>query len=86
MTNRVITRMPADWNDTGSYALTEKGEEKYIEMICKRLPDDITWCGDELIGPVDFDVEPFDIHEIISEAMTELIKCDEPEIWDNEYL
>lgn len=82
MTCRIIARMPADWNDTGPYTLTKKGEEKYIEMICKWLPDDIAWCGDELIGDADFDAASFDIHEIIDKARTELFECEEPGIWD----
>ena len=84
MTHRIIARMPADWNDTGSYALTEKGEEKYIELISKRLPDDVTWCGDELIALVNVEAESFNINKIVDEAMREILACDEPGIWEGE--
>ncbi len=85
MTYTVIGRMPPRWNETGVYALTERGYEKYVELICKRLPDDVEWaCDDTLIAPIGFDAESFDIEEIVSDAFSELCACDDPGIWEDE--
>ena len=84
MTYKRVARMPAGWNDTGAFVLTEKGVEKYIELIGNRLPD-ICWCGDDtLIAPVDFDAEALNIDKIVSEAFSEILECDEPYIWEDE--
>lgn len=85
MTYKRVARMPAGWNDTGPLALTEKGMKKYIELIGKRLPDDVSWCEDDtLIAPVDLDVEWFDLKKIVGEAFSEILECDEPGIWEEE--
>ena len=47
----VIAAIPNGWNDDGSgYALTSHGEDTLIHLISKRLPDAVSWCGDELIA------------------------------------
>lgn len=85
MPYKKVARMPAGWNDTGAFALTEKSMKKYIELIGNRLPDDICWCGDDtLIAPVGFDAESFNINKIVHEAMREILACDEPGIWEDE--
>ena len=85
MPYKKVARMPAGWNDTGAFALTEKGMKKYIELIGNRLPDDICWCEDDtLIAPVDFDAEALNIDKIVSEAFSEILECDEPDIWEDE--
>ena len=57
-----------------SFALTEKGMKKYIELIGNRLPDDICWCGDDtLIAPVDFDAEALFIWSAIDVTYCDLI-------------
>ena len=70
--NTVIARIPLNYNDFGGYALTEKGVEKFDELIAKRLPEDISWCGDELIGDVNLDIT-IDINSIIAEASEEMM-------------
>ena len=85
MTHKKVAMMPAGWDNTGTFALTEKGIKKYIELIGKRLPDDICWCGDDsLIAPVDFDAESFNINKVVDEAFNEILECDEPGIWEEE--
>lgn len=57
-----------------SFALTEKGMKKYIELIGNRLPDDICWCEDDtLIAPVDFDAEALFIWSAIDVTYCDLI-------------
>lgn len=83
-TYTVIGRMPPTWKETGVYALTEQGYEKYVELICDRLPDEVEWaCCDELIAPIDFDADSFDINEIVNDAFSELAACDDPDIWED---
>lgn len=77
MASTVIMRVPADYNDRfGDYAPTEKELELLDEEISKRLPDNVFWCGDELIVEMEpgesiedarnrFDV---DIDRIVDEA------------------
>ena len=49
MAATVIGRMPLDYNDFGEYAPTEKDLARLDEEIAKRLPDEVSWCGDELL-------------------------------------
>lgn len=68
-----------------SFCPDGKEHEKYIELIGNRLPDDICWCEDDtLIAPVDFDAEALNIDKIVSEAFSEILECDEPDIWEDE--
>ena len=73
--NKVIARMPYNWNDFGTAALSEAGEEMYISLISKRLPDEIDWCGDELLGPVDLEWDINELGDIISAAYEEMCSC-----------
>ena len=70
-TMHVIARIPLGYNDFGEYALNEAGEEKFIELISKRLPEEVAWCGDEILAPVDSGID-IDIEEIIAEAAEEM--------------
>ena len=71
----VIARMPFNYNNFGSYALTEKGMDKFDELISRRLPECIDWCGDELICDVDAPItrEDLDINAIIEEAAVQML-------------
>ena len=74
MPYKKVARMPAGWNDTGAFALTEKSMKKYIELISNWLPDDICWCEDDtLIAPVDFDAEALFIWSAIDVTYCDLI-------------
>ena len=72
-TMHVIGRIPMDYNDFGADALTEIGQKKFDDLISKRLPDAVYWCGDELIAPVDWDGE-LDVNEIISAARDQMME------------
>lgn len=72
-TMHVIARIPIGYNDFGEYELNEAGEEKFIELISKRLPEEAAWCGDEILAPVDSGIE-IDIKEIIAEAAEEMLR------------
>lgn len=80
--NTVIETMPLDYNDFGQYALTDEGREKFDELISKRIPEGISWCGDELICDVDLDItrDELNIRGIIAEATNEMLNeyGDEP--------
>lgn len=86
----VIATIPNGWNDDGSgYALTSHGEDTLIHLISKRLPDAVSWCGDELIAACDSKRNPdpsipgdFDIDEIVHEAWSELYSMDDSDIWE----
>ena len=72
-----------DYNDFGADALTDKGQEKLDELICSQLHDDVSWCGDELIAPVDWD-GAIEIDEIISAARDEIIEqYQSEEYWES---
>lgn len=80
----VFGRVLSNWNDMGSYSLTDKGEEMYAELICKRMPDNISWCGDELLVELD-EGEPmpeFDFNEAMEEAYQELCAMDDDSLWE----
>ena len=72
-TMHVIGRIPMDYNDFGAAALTHKGQKKLDELICCQLHNDVSWCGDELIAPVDWDGE-LDVNEIISAARDQMME------------
>lgn len=78
-TMHVIARIPLGYNDFGEYALNEAGEEKFVELISKRLPEEAAWCGDEILAPVDADID-IDIGDIISAAGEEMMAMGE-EYW-----
>lgn len=54
MASTIIERIPTDYNDRfGDYAPTKKDLELLDEEISKRLPDNVFWCGDELIAEIE---------------------------------
>ena len=71
-TMHVIARIPLNYKDFGVYTIKEAGEEKFDELIAKRLPDEAAWCGDEILAPVESGIE-IDINEIIEEAAEEML-------------
>lgn len=71
-TMHVIARLPIGWDEFDA-ALSEIGQERYTDLICKRLPDEAYWCGDEILSPVDSGIE-IDIDEIISDAAAEMLE------------
>lgn len=70
---RIIARMPLNYKDFGPFTINEAGEEKFDELIAKRLPDEAAWCGDEILAPVDSGIE-IDINETIEEAAEEMLR------------
>lgn len=60
----VWQRVPLDYNDFGEYALSEQGQEKYDELISRQIPEALSWCGDEILAPIDYDGD-FDIIKAI---------------------
>ena len=79
-TMTVIARIPLDYKDFGQYALNEAGEEKFDELIAELLPDEASWCGDEILAPVDADID-IDINEIISAASEKMLNLSD-EYWE----
>lgn len=72
-TMHVIARLPINYNDFGVYTIKEAGEEKFDELIAKRLPDEAVWCGYEILAPIDSGIE-IDINEIIEDAAEEMLR------------
>lgn len=72
-TMHVIARLPINYNDFGVCTIKEAGEEKFDELIAKRLPDEAAWCGDEILAPIDSGIE-IDINEIIEAAAEEMLR------------
>ena len=65
---RRIGRVPTDYNDRfGDCAPTAEDLDLLVEEIVKRLPDDVFWCGDDLLTDSE-DAETIDIEGIINEA------------------
>ena len=71
-TTTVYQRVPGNYNDFGTYALSEAGLEKFDNLISEMIPEDLSWCGDEIIGPVDFNGD-FDVNIIIDAAREKMI-------------
>ena len=75
MTYTKIGTMKTNWEDQIGGYLSEAGEELLIELIGKRLPDNVTWCdNDELLAPVDFAGE-LNVGEIVSDAIAEFLRA-----------
>ena len=73
-TYMMIANMPVDYTSCfGEYGLSAEGVEKFNELISVRLPEEVQWCGDELIAPADSQVE-IDIDEIVSDAADEMME------------
>lgn len=78
----VWQRIPLDYNDFGGCALSEQGQEKYDELISKQIPEALSWCGDEILAPIDYDGD-FDISEAISLAATIMMEeYDDEKYWE----
>lgn len=78
----VWQRVPLDYNDFGEYALSEQGQEKYDELISKQIPEALSWCGDEILAPIDYDGD-FDINEAITLASTIMTEeYDDDKYWE----
>lgn len=78
----VWQRVPLDYNDFGGCALSEQGQEKYDELISKQIPAALSWCGDEILAPIDYDGD-FDISEAISLAATIMMEeYDDEKYWE----
>lgn len=85
MTCKEIGRLPAWWNDTGVFALTVKGLERYKWLIGDELPDYVSLCENgSLIATADFVDLDFDIEKIVHDAYIDLIFLDESGIWVGE--
>ncbi len=75
MAARVFYRIPLNYNDVFG---SETPEDEWLawldEEISKLLPDNLVWCGDELLIEIG-DEEPagFDFNEIVSEAFENLM-------------
>lgn len=78
----VWQHVPLDYNDFGEYALSEQGQEKYDELISKQIPEALSWCGDEILAPIDYDGD-FDINEAITLASTIMMEeYDDEKYWE----
>lgn len=90
--NAVIGKIPPDYLTVfGDACLTDAGAEKFDELIDKRLPDDIAWCGDELLAPYDYldtkglsksDIKAM-IDRIIDAAYEEMCQLDGSEYFED---
>lgn len=80
-TMKVIAKMPLGYNDFGSYALTERGYERFDAIISGMLPDEVSWCGDELLAPVDYDSE-LDLADIIERAGEQMLNNEDEQYWE----
>ena len=54
MAATVISKIPCDYADRfGDYEPTEKDLEMLDAEISKRLPQDVSWCGDILLAEIE---------------------------------
>ena len=83
-TMKVIARMPLNSNDFGRYALTDEGYERYDEIISGMLPDEVSWCWNEPLAPVDYDGE-LDLDDIIERAGDQMLNNEDGKYWLDEY-
>lgn len=84
--NTCIAKIPLDYNEFGSIALSSKGFEEFDHQISIRLPDGVYWCGDELIASVDFewpDNHP-GLEEIIDEARIWMCENADDDCWEDD--
>lgn len=82
-TQKLVARVPLNYNDFGALALSEHGRELFDSMIASKLPDSCSWCGNEIIGDYDVDYD-FDIDEIISECAEKIMAMEDESIFDND--
>ena len=71
--NTVIAKMPCGYDDFGQFSLSDLGLDTYHSLIASRIPDELAWYGDEIIGSVDWDGE-LDIEEIVEESSREMME------------
>ena len=83
-TMKVIARMPLNYNDFGRYALTDEGYERYDAIISEMLPGEVSWCGNELLAPVDYDGE-LDLDDIIERAGDQMLNNEDGKYWLDDY-
>lgn len=83
-TNTVYQRVPGNYNDFGTHALSEAGLEKFDSLISEMIPDELSWCGNEIIAPIDFDGD-FDINLAIEAAREKMISVfgETSEYWED---
>lgn len=91
----VYVRFPLGWQDRiGDTALTAKGEDLLNHEISDRLPECLTWCGDELLidchmenGHIvchdDTIPDGWSLDDVISDAIDAVWSSEEPGIWDD---
>lgn len=80
MPKYVYDRMPMTLHDFGEAYMTDWEIELYDAILAARLPEQVEWCGDELIADVDADVpKDFDLAEAINEAWEEFCGLDSRE-------
>ena len=74
--NTVLARIPLDYIDTafGSIEPTDREIERYEEFISEELPDDVNWCGNEIMGPVDCDFDQDDLNDILDRAWQRMVE------------
>ena len=72
-TMKKIASMPLNYADLGDTALSLLGRETYDHLIASKLPEELTWCGDEILGPADW-AEELDLAGIIEAAATEMLE------------
>ena len=70
----VWQRVPLNYDDFGEYALSELGKEKYDELISNQIPEELSWVGDKILAPIDYDRD-FDIIRAI--RLATIIMVDE---------
>ena len=79
----VWQHVPLIYNDFGEYSFSEEGQEKFDELISKQIPEALSWCGDEILAPIDYDGD-FDIDEAIILAATIMMeKYDDDKYWED---
>jgi len=76
MKSTVLARMPLDYIATafGSIEPTDREIKRYEELISAELPDDVNWCGDEIIGPADCDFDQDDLNDILDRAWQRMMQ------------
>ena len=79
-----IGKIPLGYDDFGSFALTDKGRDELDHQISIRLPEEVSWCGDELIADFDYEwpEDHPDVDEIISEARTWMCENASDDCWE----
>lgn len=65
----VIARLSENYNDIfGSEYPTDSDIERLDDILASNLPDEISWCGNELLAPIDYDADDFDLDSWLQES------------------